>query len=97
MRQVTVDDAQYVALVLATALFSYDEPMPEFATRFPGKLESCLYQPFVEFDGKALHYHLTKKSAVLFYMIIKNHPFLNGNKRMAVTITLVFLYSTSAG
>lgn len=28
---------------------------------------------------------------MLFYLLIKNHPFQNGNKRIAVTSLLVFL------
>ncbi len=28
----------------------------------------------------------------LFYLLIKNHPFENGNKRIAVTTLLYFLY-----
>jgi len=70
----------------------YDEPIPPFATRYKGKLESCLGEPFQTFDGKYLHPTLVKRAAVLFYLVIKNHPFINGNKRMAVTLTLVFFY-----
>ena len=92
MRQVTVAQAQYTAHALAKALYDFDEPIPEFTTRFPGRLESCLHQPFETYDGKYLHFRLTKRAALLFYLIIKNHPFMNGNKRMAVTITLLFLY-----
>ena len=29
---------------------------------------------------------------MLFYLMVKNHPFLNGNKRIAITTLLVFLY-----
>ena len=32
----------------------------------------------------------------MFYLVIKNHPFRNGNKRMAVTLTLTFLYLNGA-
>jgi death-on-curing protein len=32
------------------------------------------------------------KAAILFYTMIKDHPFVNGNKRIAVTTMLVFLY-----
>lgn len=28
----------------------------------------------------------------MFYLVIKNHPFRNGNKRMAIALTLTFLY-----
>lgn len=92
MRQVTLAQAQYTAHTLAKELYDFDEPIPEFTTRYPGKLESCLQQPFQVFDGKYLHFRLTRRAALLFYLIIKNHPFVNGNKRMAITITLLFLF-----
>jgi len=34
---------------------------------------------------------LEEKAARLFYLINKNHPFLNGNKRIAVMALFVFL------
>ncbi len=30
---------------------------------------------------------------MLFYLMIKNHPFVNGNKRIAMTTLLTFLYA----
>jgi len=33
-----------------------------------------------------------KKAAILFYLMVKNHPFKNGNKRIAMTTLLVFFY-----
>jgi death on curing protein len=71
---------------------SYDEPIPPFATRYQGRLESCLLAPFQTFDQKPLYLRLVRKAAVLFYGVIKDHPFMNGNKRMAVTLTLIFFY-----
>ncbi len=91
MKQITLPEAEYIAHTLAKRLMDFDEPVPPFATRFPGRLESCLAQPFSTFDGKALYPTLPEKAALLFYLVIKNHPFENGNKRLAVTITLVFL------
>ncbi len=48
--------------------------------------------PFQKFNQKDLYPGLIKKAAVLFYYLIKNHPFQNGNKRIAVTTLLTFLY-----
>lgn len=70
---------------------TWDEPIPDFETRFPNILESCLATPFQTFDKKHLYKGLIEKTAVLFYLMIKNHPFSNGNKRIAVTTLLVFL------
>ncbi len=91
-RRIDIGDAEYIAYALVRELMNYDEPMPAFETRFPGRLESCLEQPFVTYDGAELYKSLTEKAALLFYLVTKNHPFENGNKRMAVTLTLVFIY-----
>ncbi len=89
---VTVPQIEYVAFHLARGLFTYNEPIPDFATRFPNILESCLGSPFQTFGRKELYPTLIAKSSILFYMLIKNHPFQNGNKRIAVTTLLYVLY-----
>ena len=85
-------EVELVAFELANKLLKYNEPIPDFGTRFPGILESCLVAPFQKFSGKYLYKGLTKKSAVLFYLMIKNHPFKNGNKRIAMMAMLYLLY-----
>jgi prophage maintenance system killer protein len=70
----------------------WDEPIRDFGTRFPNVLESCLIVPFQTFGRRLLYKGLFDKAAVLFYLLIKNHPFQNGNKRLAVTTMLVFLF-----
>ena len=92
IRRLMLADAEFIAHDLTRELMNYDEPIPPFATRYPGKLESCLINPFQTFDGKPLYRGLIRKAAVLFYGVIKDHPFVNGNKRMAVTLTLIFLF-----
>jgi death-on-curing protein len=90
-RPLSLDEAEYIAHALAVELMNYiDEPIPPFNTRGPNILESCLLEPFQTFDGKELHHTLANKAALLFYLVIKNHPFSNGNKRMAVVLTGVF-------
>lgn len=64
----------------------------DFATRFPNVLESCLLVPFQTFSKKHLYKGFVSKAAILFYLLIKNHPFQNGNKRIAMTTLFVFLY-----
>ena len=91
MRIITVSDVEYLAFRLANEHLSFDEPIPNFSTRFPNVLESCVLTPFQTFSGKALYPSLVAKASVLFYLMIKNHPFQNGNKRIAITTLLVFL------
>ena len=75
----------------ARQFLSHDEAIPDIHTRYPGKLESCLAIPFQGFGGVEPYPSLLEKSAILFYIMIKNHPFQNGNKRLAIATLLVFL------
>lgn len=83
---------EYISFRLAKEMLSYNEPIPDFTTRFPNSLESCLAVPFQSFGGKNLYPSFVSKAAILFYLLIKNHPFQNGNKRIAMTTLFVFLH-----
>ncbi|OGJ43853.1 hypothetical protein A3J23_02485 [Candidatus Peregrinibacteria bacterium RIFCSPLOWO2_02_FULL_48_14] len=87
----TVPEVAWIAHTLAIRWMEWDEPIPPFSTRFPHRLESCLLVPFQTFGGRQLYKGFLGKAAILFYLLIKNHPFQNGNKRIAVTTLLVFL------
>jgi death-on-curing family protein len=91
MRILSVADVEYIAFDLARKLMGYDEPIPDFVTRYPDVLERCLVAPFQTYDRKDLYPTLIKKTAILFYLLIKNHPFQNGNKRIAISATLFFI------
>ena len=92
MKVVTIQEVEYIAHRLAQEFMAWDEPIPNFSTRFPHVLESCLSTPFQSFSGKSAYKGLVAKASILFYLMIKNHPFQNGNKRIAVTTLLFFLY-----
>jgi len=92
MRQIKLSEVEFIAHVLATKMLEFDEPIPDFGTRFTGVLESCLAAPFLRWQKRIVYKGLLGKSAVLFYLMVKNHPFQNGNKRIAMTTLLVFLH-----
>ena len=92
MKLISIAEVEFVAHTLAKELMNWDEPIPDFRTRFPGRLESCLMAPFQTFSKKQLYPGFITKAAVLFYLMVKNHPFQNGNKRIAVTTLLYFLH-----
>jgi death on curing protein len=48
-----------------------------------GALESALAQPRASFGGTDLHTSLHAKAAALGFSLALNHPFLDGNKRVA--------------
>ncbi|MFA5023096.1 MAG: type II toxin-antitoxin system death-on-curing family toxin [Candidatus Paceibacterota bacterium] len=90
IKTLSIEEVEYVAHELAQKFMSWNEPIPDFSTRFPSILERSLSAPFQTF-GRQLYPGLVKKASILFYLLIKNHPFQNGNKRLAVTTLLIFL------
>lgn len=92
MKTITIKEVEYVAFRLAQEAMSFNEPIPDFSTRFPNILESCLAAPFQTFGGKTPYKDLASKTAALFYLMVKNHPFQNGNKRIAMTTLFALLH-----
>lgn len=54
-------------------------------------LESALNAPFQSFDGIDVFPSIQQKAARLAFGLIKNHAFIDGNKRIGVHTMLVFL------
>jgi death-on-curing protein len=54
-------------------------------------LESAVGRPQATFDGKDLYETLFDKAAALLQSLLKNHPFVDGNKRTALTSAGLFL------
>ena len=79
--KLTVKDIEYVAFRLAKETMGWSEPIPDFSTRYTNALERCIEQPYQSFGGRQHYPGLLKKASILFYLMIKNHPFQNGNKR----------------
>ncbi len=89
---ITIKEVEYISFRMAREWMSFNEPIPDFSTRFPNILESCLATPFQGFSNKSFYPSLISKTSMLFYLMIKNHPFQNGNKRIAMTTLFVFFY-----
>ncbi|MBI4135216.1 type II toxin-antitoxin system death-on-curing family toxin [Candidatus Uhrbacteria bacterium] len=78
---------------LAMAIFdTTDDPIAPFKNHTTALLESALNLPKATFDGKDLYPSLFDKATILYYTLTKNHPFQNGNKRIATATLFVFLY-----
>jgi death-on-curing protein len=54
-------------------------------------LDASVNSPFHTFDGQYLYPTLQAMAAHLAFSLIKNHPFLDGNKRIGILSMLVFL------
>ena len=59
--------------------------------RDEGLLESAITMPFQSFSGEDLYPSIEAKAARLCYGLVKNHAFVDGNKRIGVHSMLVFL------
>ena len=59
--------------------------------RDEGMLDSALNAPFQTFCGEDVYPSLQKKAARLCFGLVKNHPFVDGNKRIGAHAMLVFL------
>ncbi len=62
-----------------------------FGVEKDDSLKSSLATIFQTFDGKDLYPSIEEKSANLLYFLVKNHSFVDGNKRIAATLFLWFL------
>lgn len=54
-------------------------------------LESALNAPFQEFDGTQAFPSIQQKAARLGFGLIRNHAFVDGNKRIGTHVMLTFL------
>ena len=59
--------------------------------RDEGMLDSALSAPFQTFGGEDVYPSLQQKAARLCFGLVKNHPFVDGNKRIGAHVMLVFL------
>jgi death-on-curing protein len=59
--------------------------------RDEGLLDSSLNAPFQTFDGEYIYRTIKAKAAKLGYFLVKNHPFIDGNKRTGILVMITFL------
>jgi prophage maintenance system killer protein len=67
-----------------------------FGRERDNSLASALQAVLQTFGKKELYPTLEGKAAHLLYFLVKNHPFVDGNKRIAATLFLWFLQKNSA-
>jgi death on curing protein len=58
-----------------------------------GALESALARPAATFGGEDLYPDIADKAAALMHSLALNHPFVDGNKRIAAFAAIVFVES----
>lgn len=62
-----------------------------FALERDKGLQAIIGNIYQSFDGKDVYQSVEEKGANLLYLIIKNHVFIDGNKRIGATLFIYFL------
>lgn len=63
----------------------------DYGLRDRGLLESAINTPQITFSGEYLHKDIFSQAAAYLFHIVKNHPFVDGNKRAGAMTAVVFL------
>lgn len=63
----------------------------ESGIRDIGLLKSALGMPAATYGGEFLHTDVYEMAAAYLFHLVKNHPFVDGNKRVGALAALVFL------
>ena len=69
----------------------FNEGSSLFAIERDRGLESIIGNIYQSFDGKDVYKSIEEKGANFLYLIVKNHVFADGNKRIAATLFIYFL------
>jgi death on curing protein len=63
----------------------------DHGVRDVGLLEAAIAMPQATFSGRYLHANLAEMAAAYLFHLVRNHPFLDGNKCAGLMAALVFL------
>ena len=69
----------------------FNEESSLFAIERDKGLESIIGNIYQSFDGQDIYKSIEEKAANFLYLIVKNHVFADGNKRIAATLFIYFL------
>jgi len=93
--KVTVENISKVLQTLKTELISRNQASELFGKeREPGNLNAIIGSIFQSFDNQDLYPTVEEKAAHLLYFVVKDHPFVDGNKRNGAYLFVWFLQKT---
>ncbi len=73
-------------------LLKFNETSNIFALERDKGLNSIINNIYQSFDGEDVYPTIEEKAANFLYLIVKNHAFIDGNKRIAATLFIYFLH-----
>ena len=87
----TIDSAHALIRDLRAALLADGQDVGLFGSEHGGRLAAILGGIEQTFDGRLLYPSAQSRAAHLLYFVIKDHPFADGNKRIAALLFLEYL------
>lgn len=86
-----IETREFEELIAKTKqeLISKNEATQLFGQKVDAKFESSIATVYQSFEGQDLYPSLEEKSANLLYLVVKNHGFVDGNKRIG---SILFVY-----
>lgn len=82
---------EYGKCIEVISKLKFNEESTLFAIERDRGLESIIANIYQSFDGQDIYKSIEEKGANFLYLIIKNHVFTDGNKRIAATLFIYFL------
>ena len=79
-------------IVMSQLIVAYlIEVMGLFGVEKDASFHSSIGQIYQTWEGRDLYPSIEEKAAMLLYLVVKNHSFVDGNKRIAATLFLWFM------
>lgn len=85
-KKITYDDCKDIIKKLR-----FNEESDLFAIERDKRLKSIICNIYQSFDGNDIYNSIEEKASNFLYMIVKDHVFVDGNKRIAATLFIYFL------
>ena len=86
LKQIKYEDCKLIIENL-----KFNEKSNLFAVERDRGLEAIIGNIYQSFDGEYIYKSVEEKAANFLYLIVKNHVFVDGNKRIAATLFIYFL------
>lgn len=88
-----VDDRkiEYIECINIINKLRFNEESTLFAVERDKGLESIIGNIYQSFAGQDIYKSIEEKAANFLYLVVKNHVFADGNKRIAATLFIYFL------
>ena len=82
---------EYVECINIIKILKFNESSDIFAVERDKGLESIIGNIYQSFGGQDVYSSIEEKAVNFLYLVVKNHVFVDGNKRIAATLFIYFL------